>query len=279
MNQERQEIIFSVEGLSRTFGQKEVLRGITLGFYHGAKIGIIGRNGCGKSTLLRILAGEDDGHEGRVSRRKGIRVGTVAQEPRLDDTKNVRANIEEGLRPVRALLDEYEQVGASLGENLDEEAMERACERMAALQERIDQIEGWELERQIEQAMHALGCPPGDAQVSTLSGGEKRRIALCRALLSYPDILLLDEPTNHLDADTVAWLERHLSDYPGTVLLVTHDRYFLDNLVGWMLEIERGRAIPYQGNYSEYLARRTEALAREERAEATREKAVARELE
>ncbi|MEE8143593.1 MAG: energy-dependent translational throttle protein EttA, partial [Planctomycetota bacterium] len=216
---------------------------------------------------------------GTMSFAKGIRVGYVPQEPTLDPARNVLENIEDGVEPIRALLREFDEVTARMGEDLTEDEMQRACDRMAELQEKIDLVQGWELDRQIEQAMHALLCPPSESDVSTLSGGELRRVALCRALLSYPDILLLDEPTNHLDADTVAWLERHLIDYPGTVLLITHDRYFLDNIVGWMLEIHRGRGTPFQGNYSEYLEQKTHQMAVEERAEAARQKAMERELE
>ncbi len=279
MNQESKDIIFSVQELSRSYGKRQVLSGITLGFYRGAKIGVIGRNGSGKSTLLRIIGQEDKEFDGTVTFQKGIRVGYVPQEPRLDESKDVRGNIEDGVGPVRSLLREFDQVTARMAETLDDAEMQKVTDRMAVLQERIEEVGGWELDRHIDQAMHALHCPPGDAKISILSGGEKRRVALCRALMSYPDILLLDEPTNHLDADTVAWLEAHLGAYAGTVLLVTHDRYFLDNIVGWMLEIDRGRGNPFQGNYSEYLAQKSRMLAQEERAESTRQKEIERELE
>ncbi len=279
MNTENQQIIFNVQDLHRSYGKKEVLRGITLGFYAGAKIGIIGTNGSGKSTLLRIIAGADDGYEGNVTLAKGTRVGYVPQEPQLDESKSVRENIEDGVGVVRQMIDEYNTVADSLGGDLDEDAMQRAYDRMAELQEAIEAADGWELDRQIEQAMHALGCPFGDSAVRHLSGGEKRRVAICRTLLSHPDILLMDEPTNHLDADTTAWLERYLADYTGTVLLITHDRYFLDNVVGWMLEIDRGRGIPFEGNYSSYLEQKTKLEEQEARKEATRKKEMARELE
>jgi ATP-binding cassette ChvD family protein len=273
------QIIFSVQDLHRSYGKKEVLRGITLGFYAGAKIGIIGANGSGKSTLLRIIAGADDGYEGKVTLAKGVRVGYVPQEPKLDETKTVRGNIEDGVAAIRGLIEEYNAVADSLGGDLDEDATQKAYDRMAELQETIESVEGWELDRHIEQAMHALGCPPGDSQVSTLSGGEKRRVAICRMLLAHPDILLMDEPTNHLDADTTAWLERHLAEYHGTVLLITHDRYFLDNVVGWMLEIDRGRANPFEGNYSSYLDQKAKLQEAEARAEVSRQRTIARELE
>ncbi len=279
MNTETQQIIFNVQDLHRSYGKKEVLRGITLGFYAGAKIGIIGSNGSGKSTLLRIIAGADDGFEGKVTLAKGTRVGYVEQEPELDPTKTVRGNIEDGVSAIRGLIDEYNAVTESLGGDLDDDAMQKAYDRMGALQETIEAVEGWELDRHIEQAMHALGCPPGDSAVKTLSGGEKRRVAICRTLLAHPDILLMDEPTNHLDADTTAWLERHLADYTGTVLLITHDRYFLDNVVGWMLEVDRGRGIPFEGNYSGYLEQKVKLQESEARQESSRRKTIANELE
>lgn len=273
------EIIFSVQNLSRTYGTKQVLSDITLGFYLGAKIGIIGRNGSGKSSLLKIIAGVDDGYEGKITKQKGLRIGYVSQEPQLDETKTVRENIEEGVSEIRGVVQEYEAITIKLGEDLSDDEMQRCYDRMAELQEKIDQADAWEIDRQIDQAMHALLCPPGDADTSVLSGGEKRRVALCRMLLSHPDVLLLDEPTNHLDADTVAWLERYLAEYSGTVLLITHDRYFLDNVVGWMLELDRGRGNPYEGNYSEYLHQKEAMLAQEQREETARQKAIKEELE
>ncbi len=279
MGIDTQEIIFSVQDLHRSYGRKEVLSGVTLGFYRGAKIGIIGANGSGKSTLLRIIGGEDSEFEGKLTLAKDARVGYVEQEPTLDEEKTVRENIEVGARAVRALLDEYNKVAESLGTDLPDGAMQKAYDRMALLQDQIDLVDGWELDRQIAQAMQALNCPPGDSAVTHLSGGERRRVAICRTLLSHPDILLLDEPTNHLDADTTAWLEKHLSRYEGTVLLITHDRYFLDNVVGWMLELDRGKGNPFEGNYSEYLEQKTKLLALEERRESARQRAIASELE
>ncbi|MFN0059626.1 MAG: energy-dependent translational throttle protein EttA [Planctomycetota bacterium] len=276
---DNKEIIFSVQNLSRSYGRKEVLSGITLGFYAGAKIGIIGKNGSGKSTLLKIIAGVDDGFDGKMTKIKGVTIGYVPQEPQLDDAKTVRENIEIAVKPIRQLLHDFEEVSAKLGEPLDDDAMQAAYDRMGKLQEQIEHVDGWELDRHLDQAMHALDCPPPELQVSVLSGGERRRVAICRTLLAHPDILLMDEPTNHLDADTTAWLERHLADYPGTVMLVTHDRYFLDNVVGWMLEMDRGRAVPFEGNYSEYLAQKDKLLEAEQRAEESRRKAIQEELE
>ena len=246
-----QEVIFQVTDVHRSYGTKDVLKGITLGFFRGAKIGLIGINGCGKSTLLKIIAGVDDGYDGTVTLARGATIGYVPQEPALDETKTVRENVEEGASKVRDLLEEYNSVTESLATELSDKDMQEAYDRLAELQEKIDGSDAWEIDRQIDQAMHALNCPPGDSMVAHLSGGEKRRVALCRTLLSHPDILLLDEPTNHLDADTTAWLERHLANYEGTVLLITHDRYFLDNVVGWMLEIDRGSGTPFEGNYSQ----------------------------
>lgn len=268
-----------MQDLHRSYGRKEVLSGVTLGFYRGAKIGIIGANGSGKSTLLRIISGQDSEFEGKLTLAKDARVGYVEQEPTLDDSKTVRENIEEGASAVRAILDEYNSVAEALGTELSEDAMQKAYDRMALLQEKIDFLDAWELDRQIDQAMHALNCPPGDSAVTHLSGGERRRVAICKTLLSHPDILLLDEPTNHLDADTTAWLEKHLSRYEGTVLLITHDRYFLDNVVGWMLELDRGSGNPFEGNYSEYLDQKQKLLALEERRESARQKAISSELE
>ena len=257
MSKDRQEVIFQVQDVYRSFGPKDVLKGVTLGFFRGAKIGLIGVNGSGKSTLLKIIAGVDDGYDGTVTIAKGATIGYVPQEPKLDETKTVRENVEIGAASVRKLLDDYNEVTESLATELSEGETQKAYDKMATLQEKIDDSDAWEIDRQIDQAMHALSCPEGDSEVGHLSGGEKRRIALCRTLLSHPDILLLDEPTNHLDADTVAWLERHLANFNGTVLLITHDRYFLDNVVGWMLEMDRGRGTPFEGNYSQYLEQKT----------------------
>ncbi len=271
--------VFTLEDVHRTFDGQELLKGITLAFLPGAKIGLIGHNGAGKSTLLRIIAGEDTQFEGTVHRAPDIRVGYVPQEPRLDPQKDVRGNVEDGLVEIRDVLRRFDDVSAKLGEDLDPDAMQAAMDEMAALQDEIDRVGGWEIDLKVEIAMEALRTPPGDASVERLSGGEKRRVALARELISQPDVLLLDEPTNHLDAESVAWLEEHLKAYPGTVLLVTHDRYFLDNVVGWMLEIDRGRGIPYQGNYSGYLEQQAKRFAIEKRQQSKRGKHLARELE
>jgi len=244
----------------------------------GAKIGLIGNNGAGKSTLLRIMAGEDKDFTGEARAAEGTRIGYVLQEPRLDPAKNVRGNIEDGLGETKSLLVRFDEINAKLGE-VDGDAMTKLLDELTRVQEQIDARDGWNLDTHVEIAMEALRTPPGDADVTTLSGGEKRRVALAKVLLSRPDMLLLDEPTNHLDADSVAWLEEHLRDYPGTVILVTHDRYFLDNVVGWMLEIDRGRGIPYQGNYSGYLEAKEKRLDVEKGENRKREKHIERELE
>lgn len=279
MSTDNKEIIFSVQDLHKAYGKKEVLSGVTLGFYLGAKIGIIGSNGSGKSTLLRVIAGVEKEFDGKVTFARGTTVGYLSQEPHLDPEKTVRENVESGAHAVRSLVTEYEEITAKLGDEMSDDAMQALYDRMGDLQEKIDQSDAWEIDRQIDQAMQALRCPPGDASVEHLSGGEQRRVAICRELLRHPDILLLDEPTNHLDADTTAWLERYLAEYTGTVILVTHDRYFLDNVVGWMLEIEQGTGSPYEGNYSEYLDQKTKAMAAQKRAEGRRQKVLERELE
>jgi ATP-binding cassette ChvD family protein len=279
MSNDSQEVIFQVQDLQRSFGSKHVLKGVTLGFFRGAKIGLIGVNGSGKSTLLKIIAGVDEGYEGSVTIAKDATIGHVPQEPTLDESKTVRENVEVGAAAVRQLLDDYNAVTESLATDLPDDEMQKAYDRLAQLQEKIDATDAWEIDRQIDQAMHALHCPPGDSAVGHLSGGEKRRVALCRTLLSHPDILLLDEPTNHLDADTTAWLERHLANFEGTVLLITHDRYFLDNVVGWMLEMDRGRGNPFEGNYSQYLEQKQKMFAVEKRQEGERQKLLSKELD
>ena len=276
---QRTDYVYTLERVRKTYDGKEILKGITLAFLPGAKIGVIGPNGAGKSTLLRIIAGEETVFDGEARPAPGIRVGYVPQEPRLDPSKDVRGNIEDGFAEIRALLRRYEELSARLGEDLDPDEMEKVLDRMNAAQEEIDSKGGWEIDLKVEIAMDALRTPAGDAAVATLSGGEKRRVALARTLLSQPDILLLDEPTNHLDAESVTWLEEHLKDYPGTVVLVTHDRYFLDNVVGWMLEVDRGRGVPYKGNYSEYLEQKAKREELEVREQQKRQKHLARELE
>ena len=256
---------------------KEVLRGINISMYPGAKIGVLGLNGSGKSTLLRILAGEDDGFSGEVRVTPGFSVGFLPQEPRLDPAKDVLGNVTDGVAHTKGLLDRFEEVCTAMGE--PDADFDKLLGEQAELQTEIDAVNGWDLDRQLEIAMDALRLPPSDADVTKLSGGERRRVALCRLLLSKPDLLLLDEPTNHLDAESVAWLERHLHDYHGTVVAVTHDRYFLDNVAGWILELDRGHGIPWEGNYSSWLEQKDDRLAQEEKVDEARRRTLARELE
>ena len=258
---------------------REILKGIYLAFFPGAKIGVLGANGAGKSTLLRIMAGVDKDFQGDARPADGIRVGFLPQEPELDPSKDVRGNVEEAVRTQRAMLTEFETISARFAEPMDDDAMNKLLEKQGALQEKIDVLGLWELDRTIDIAMDALRLPPGDADVSRLSGGERRRVALCRVLLEQPDLLLLDEPTNHLDAESVAWLERHLRDFPGTIVAVTHDRYFLDNVAGWILELDRGAGIPWEGNYSSWLEQKRQRLAVEEKQASARQKTLERELE
>ena len=258
---------------------REILKGIYLAFFPGAKIGVLGSNGAGKSTLLRIMAGVDKDFQGDARPADGIRIGYLPQEPALDPTKDVRGNVEEAVRSQRAMLTEFETISAKFAEPMDDAQMNKLLEKQGTLQERIDALGLWELDRTIDIAMDALRLPPGDADVSTLSGGEKRRVALCRVLLEQPDMLLLDEPTNHLDAESVAWLERHLRDFPGTIVAVTHDRYFLDNVAGWILELDRGAGIPWEGNYSSWLEQKGKRLALEEKQASAHQKTLERELE
>jgi len=260
-------------------GGKKILENVTLAFLPGAKIGVLGINGAGKSTLLRIMAGIDKDFSGEAWAAEGVKVGFLEQEPRLDPSKDVLGNVMDGVAETKALLDRFDAISARFAEPLDEEEMNALLAEQAELQEKIDACQGWELQRQLEIAMDALRCPPGDADVTKLSGGERRRVALCRLLLSQPDLLLLDEPTNHLDAESVAWLERYLKEYKGTVVAVTHDRYFLDNVAGWILELDRGRAYPYEGNYSGWLEQKRKRLEQEEREEIARQRTLAREQE
>jgi ATP-binding cassette ChvD family protein len=272
------QFIFTMRDLKRFHPpDREVLKGINLSFYPGAKIGVIGANGSGKSSLLQIMAGEDDGFTGEARLTPGFTVGYLAQEPQLDPTKDVAGNVAEGAGEAKALLDRYNEVCAGFAD--PDADIDKLLEEQAELQTKIDAAGAWELERTFEIAMDALRLPPGDADVTTLSGGERRRVALCRLLLSKPDLLLLDEPTNHLDAESVAWLERTLQDYPGTVVAVTHDRYFLDNVAGWILELDRGAGIPWEGNYSSWLEQKQARLAGEDKADRSRQEALARELE
>ena len=271
--------IFQIENLSKSIAKRDVLKNIWLSFYPGAKIGVLGGNGAGKSTLLRIMAGVDKDFVGTAKPAPGTTIGFVPQEPLLDPSLDVRGNVELAVAKTRALLTRFDQINAKLGEPLAPDAMEKLLDEQAKVQDAIDAANAWDLDRNVEIAMDAMRLPPGDAEVSTLSGGEKRRVALCKALLERPDVLLLDEPTNHLDAESVAWLERHLQDYPGTVVAVTHDRYFLDNVAGWILELDRGQGIPWQGNYTSWLEQKQDRLAKEEKQESNRRKTLARELE
>jgi ATPase subunit of ABC transporter with duplicated ATPase domains len=246
------QFIYTMKDLRRVHPpNKEVLKGIWLSFYPGAKIGVLGLNGSGKSTLLRIMAGIDQDYQGEARPADGIKIGYLAQEPQLDPEKTVRENIEDAVRPVKDLLRRFEEVSAAFSD--PDADMDKLLEEQGKLQDKIDAANGWELDRTLDIAMDALRCPDGDSPVTHLSGGERRRVALCRVLLEKPDLLLLDEPTNHLDADSVAWLEHHLQEFPGTIVAVTHDRYFLDNVAGWILELDRGQGIPWQGNYSSWL--------------------------
>ncbi len=271
---------FVMKNLAKMFpGGREILKGITLSFLPDAKIGVVGINGAGKSTLLKIMAGIDKDFGGEAWAADGVRVGYLEQEPQLDPDLDVQGNVTQGLGGVKDMLDRFNAIGAKFAEPMDEEAMNALLAEQAELQEKIDAANGWELDRTIEIAMDALRCPPPDADVAKISGGERRRVALCRLLLQKPEILLLDEPTNHLDAESVAWLERHLREYQGTVIIVTHDRYFLDNVTGWILELDRGRGIPYQGNYSSWLEQKQKRMAQEEKEESARSRALARELD
>ena len=274
------QFIYTMKGLGKVHPpDNKVLEDIWLSFYFGAKIGVLGLNGAGKSSLLRIMAGEDTSFLGEAFAAPEISIGFLPQEPRLDPAKDVLGNVEEGVAPVRSLLMSYDEINEKLGEDLSPDDMEKVLEEQARVQDRIDAANAWDLDSRVALAMDALRLPPGDADVTTLSGGERRRVALCRLLLLSPDLLLLDEPTNHLDAESVAWLERFLKDYPGTVVAVTHDRYFLDNVAGWILELDRGRGIPWEGNYSSWLEQKQGRLKQEEKAETKRQRTLERELE
>jgi ATP-binding cassette ChvD family protein len=272
--------IYVMKGLRKVVPPSRIiLDDIWLSFYPDAKIGVLGANGAGKSSLLRIMAGVDQEFQGEAWAAKGTRIGYLAQEPQLDPTKDVRGNVEEAVKSQRALLDEFNNISMMFAEPMDDSAMTKLLDRQAKVQEQIDAHDLWNLDNKIEVAMDALRLPPGDAEVTNLSGGEKRRVALCRVLLEEPDMLLLDEPTNHLDAESVAWLERHLADFKGCVVAVTHDRYFLDNVAGWILELDRGRGIPYEGNYTSWLGQKKTRLAQEEKSESARQRTLERELE
>jgi len=272
--------VYVMKGLNKSYpGGRQILQDVHLQFLPGAKIGVLGVNGAGKSTLMRIMAGMDTEFTGEAWAAEGVRVGYLPQEPHLDPEKDVLGNVMDGVQDIQGLIDEFNEVTGKLGEITDDEELANLYERMGELQEQIDAVDGWNLDRTLDIAMDALRCPAGDADVTTLSGGERRRVALCRLLLEKPDMLLLDEPTNHLDAESVAWLENYLKEYEGTVLMVTHDRYFLDNVTSWILEIDRGRGIPYEGNYSQWLVQKQKRLEQESREEAARQRTLAHELE
>ncbi|MGO9614253.1 MAG: energy-dependent translational throttle protein EttA [Dissulfurispiraceae bacterium] len=279
MSDELNKVIYSMIGVSKYYDKKPVLKNIYLSYFYGAKIGVLGLNGSGKSSLLRILAGKDTEFNGETVLSPGHTVGFLEQEPELDDTKTVRDIVEEGAQQIIDALKEYSSINEKFAEPMSDDEMSKLIERQGKVQESLDAMDAWDLDSRLEMAMDALGCPPGDTPVKFLSGGERRRVALCRLLLQKPDILLLDEPTNHLDAETVAWLEHHLQSYPGTVIAVTHDRYFLDNVAGWILELDRGQGIPWKGNYSSWLEQKGERLEREEKTDSERRKTLMRELE
>jgi ATP-binding cassette ChvD family protein len=273
-------IIFSMHKVNRVYPPgKQVLKDISLSFFEGAKIGIVGLNGAGKSSILKIIAGIDKEYSGEVTHRPNLTIGYLEQEPKLNPNKTVKENVMEGCKEAASLLADFEAISAKLGDDISPEEMEKLIDKQSVLQDKIDAIGAWDLDRTLEIAMDALRCPPGDANVANLSGGEKRRVALCKLLLEKPEVLLLDEPTNHLDAESVAWLERHLSEYPGAVLCVTHDRYFLDNVAKWILELDRGHGVPWEGNYSGWLEQKKNRLELEEKSESKRQKTLARELE
>ncbi len=279
MAEEPNKIIYSMIKVGKSYNDKPILKDISLSYYYGAKIGVLGLNGSGKSTLLRIMAGIDTEFTGRTTMSEGFTIDYLPQEPEMDPEKTVRQVVEEGVQPIVDLIAEYNSINEQFAEPMDDDAMQALIERQGEVQDRLDAVDAWNLDSRLEMAMDALRCPPPDTKTGVLSGGEKRRVALCRILLKTPDILLLDEPTNHLDAESVAWLEHHLQAYAGTVIAVTHDRYFLDNVAGWILELDRGRGIPWKGNYSSWLEQKQNRLAQEEKRESERQRTLKRELE
>src|SRR5437879_2283868 len=279
MSTEPNKVIYSMVGISKYYDKRAVLKDIYLSYFYGAKIGVIGLNGSGKSSLLRIIAGVDKEFVGEAMVSPGFTTGYLEQEPRLDESKTVREIVEEAVHKTVDLLKQFDQINEKFADPMTDDEMSALLEQQGAVQEKLDATNAWDLDSRLEMAMDALRCPPGETPVKTLSGGERRRVALCRLLLNQPDILLLDEPTNHLDAESVAWLEQHLQKYPGTVIAVTHDRYFLDNVAGWILELDQGRGIPWEGNYSSWLEQKQERLRREEKSESERQKTLQRELE
>ncbi len=279
MSQDTKKVIYSMINVSKYHDKKPVLKDISLSYFYGAKIGVLGLNGAGKSTLLRIMAGVEPEYNGETILSEGFSVGYLEQEPLVDETRTVREVVEEGVQETVDLLKAFEDINMRFAEPMDDAAMDQLIQRQGEVQEKLDHLDAWDLDARLEMAMDALRCPPGDTPVEVISGGERRRVALCRLLLQKPDILLLDEPTNHLDAESVAWLEHHLQQYAGTVIAVTHDRYFLDNVAGWILELDRGHGIPWKGNYSSWLEQKQERLRREDKAESARQKTLERELE
>lgn len=279
MANESEKIIYSMVGVNKIINNKTILKNIYLSYFYGAKIGVLGLNGSGKSTLLKILAGIDKDFNGETVLTKGFSIGFLEQEPELDSEKTVKEIVQEGVAKVLGLLKEYDQINEKFAQPMSDDEMSKLLDRQGEVQERLDQLDAWEIDSKLEMAMDALRCPPEEQKIATLSGGEKRRVALCRLLLQKPDILLLDEPTNHLDAETVGWLEQHLQKYEGTVIAVTHDRYFLDNVAGWILELDRGEGIPWKGNYSSWLEQKQKRLAQEEKQESNRQRTLQRELD
>ncbi len=279
MTEDTKKVIYTMINVSRHHGDKQVLKDISLSYFYGAKIGVLGLNGSGKSSLIKILAGVDDGYTGETILSKGFTTGYLEQEPLVDSTKTVKQVVEEGVQETVDLLNQYEEISEKFAEPMSDDEMDKLLEKQGKLQEKLDHLEAWDLESQLKMAMDALRCPPSDTPVNILSGGEKRRVALCRLLLQKPDILLLDEPTNHLDAESVAWLEMHLNKYEGTIIAITHDRYFLDNVAGWILELDRGVGIPFKGNYSSWLEQKQERLRHEQKHESKRQQTLQRELE
>ena len=278
-NDQDKKVIYSMVGVSKFHNKKAILKDIYLSYFHGAKIGVLGLNGSGKSTLLKILAGVDKDINGETVLSPGYTIGYLEQEPQLDETKTVKEIVEEGVQEIVDLVNEYNNINERFAEPMSDDEMNKLIERQGIVQEKMDNLDAWDLDSRLEMAMNALRCPAGDKSIKILSGGEKRRVALCRLLLKKPDILLLDEPTNHLDAETVAWLEHHLQNYPGTIIAVTHDRYFLDNVAGWILELDRGQGIPWKGNYSSWLEQKQDRLKQEEKSESDKQKTLSRELE
>src|SRR4249920_3395080 len=279
MSTEPNKVIYSMVGVSKYYDKKAVLKDIYLSYFYGAKIGVIGLNGSGKSSLLKIMAGVDKEFNGEAVLSPGYTIGYLQQEPLVDDTRTVREVVEEAVQETVNLLKEFEAINAKFAEEMSDDDMNKLLERQGEVQEKLDHLDAWDLDARLEMAMDALRCPPPDTPVKVLSGGERRRVALCRLLLQKPDILLLDEPTNHLDAESVAWLEQHLQKYEGTIIAVTHDRYFLDNVAGWILELDRGEGIPWKGNYTSWLEQKSARLAQEARSEDKRQKTLERELE